>query len=855
MKKVLFFVALMVAQALSAQQMTYYSCDFEDPQEMQNWVINAGSRGQSSTNKWYVGAAGSFGINSTKGMYISTAADTTVCRHDASKSGYIVAYRPMTLEAGTYHVVFDWIGTGNTADSLYVFWVPAAQNTNSNYSTSSPIGKPAWVPEDAVHVSGGSFWQSAYGDFTTDGSAGKLVALFYYADGANRMPSFAMDDIVIFQGAYDTPSDVQYNINNFILTWSGASQATYDVFAIRQQTLEMTAYTNVIGNSCLLTELSEGYYRFYVRQTYDSVRHSPWYIADKLIWFKGVRCIDYLDLTTDNSGAAKCYWTKLPNTSQTTLTGQVDYGCQNNRSLHTVHYDPSETDIVTGNQLRTVPEGEIASVRVGGRWGGDVRSYNEVVEIEYPYTVLPEKSNMLEVKYACVLDNPYHLQMESPEFKLEILRQDGSVIPCPRLDYYSGYGETLNWHQTQFENDHVLWSDWQSVNVNLNNYIGETLTIRISTRPCQLGGLHFGYAYFTIGCTSAKTITPNCNFGIDHFEVPEGHEYSWYRADEPDSILGDSSYFAIDLQDTAIYQVDIIAATPGLCDSTMTFNPNPIVPIAEVTGSYTTQNDNYIVTFLNRCRAARVNRVTGREMQTESATPLTVQWDFGDGSPVLESNDSVVVHTYPYRAEDYQATVIVSMDSGACVDSFTVTLPLHRIEYEVRIESEHGLAVGGGMYPADTTILLSIWPDEGYRFTCWNDSVTDNPRSVHLVSDTSFTALFAPNSYQFLVMSIDSAFGTVVGTSSGTYDYNTQIRVGAMPNPGYVFVQWDNGVTDNPYSFPLTADTALTAIFETETGLETPESDPKSATKVLINGILYIRRDALLYNAQGLRVE
>ena len=853
MKKVLFFMALMVAQALSAQQMTYYSCDFEDPQEMQNWVINAGSRGQSSTNKWYVGAAGSFGINSTRGMYISTAADTTVCRHDASKSGYIVAYRPMTLEAGTYHVVFDWIGTGNTADSLYVFWVPATQNTNSNYSTSSPVGKPAWVPEDAVHVSGGSFWQSACGDIISDGTAGKLVILFYYAQGTNPLSSFAMDDIAIFQGGYGAPTGVHYNSNNSTLTWSGSNSSTYDVLVLNEVTKEYLTYPGLCATSCSLAgQMNEGYYHFYVRRTFTNYKHSPWVIADKFVWLKGTRCIDYLDLTSDNSGAAQCYWTQQKSSTQTVRNaGQKDYGCQDDRSLHTVHYDPNETDWITGHQLKTVPDGEIASVRVGSR----VYAYNNYPsEIEYAYTVSPEKSNMLEVKYACVLDNPDHSQAESPEFKLEILRQDGSVIPCPRLDYYSGYGETLNWHQTQFENYPVLWSDWQSVYVNLNNYIGETLTIRIYASPCSFGGMHFGYAYFTIGCTSEET--PDvCSFTIDHFQAPEGYEYSWYRAEEPDSILGDSSYFAIDLQDTAIYQVDLIATTQGRCDATMTFNPNPIVPIAEVTGSYTTQNDKYTVTFLNRCRAARVNRVTGREMQTESATPLTVQWDFGDGSPVLESNDSVVVHTYLHRDEDYQATITVSIDSGACVDSFTVTLPLHRIEYEVRIESEHGLAVGGGMYPADTTILLSIWPDDGYHFTCWNDSVTDNPRSVHLVSDTSFTALFAPNSYQFLVMSNDSAFGTVVGTSSGTYDYNTQIRVGAMPNPGYIFVQWDTGVTDNPYSFPLTADKALTAIFETETGLENPKSNPESATKVLINGILYIRRDALLYNAQGLRVE
>ena len=35
-----------------------------------------------------------------------------------------------------------------------------------------------------------------------------------------------------------------------------------------------------------------------------------------------------------------------------------------------------------------------------------------------------------------------------------------------------------------------------------------------------------------------------------------------------------------------------------------------------------------------------------------------------------------------------------------------------------------------------------------------------------------------------------------------------------MANPGYRFVRWDNGVTDNPYALDLISDTALVAIFE-----------------------------------------
>lgn len=37
--------------------------------------------------------------------------------------------------------------------------------------------------------------------------------------------------------------------------------------------------------------------------------------------------------------------------------------------------------------------------------------------------------------------------------------------------------------------------------------------------------------------------------------------------------------------------------------------------------------------------------------------------------------------------------------------------------------------------------------------------------------------------------------------------------INATPAAGYLFLQWNNGVTDNPYSLVVTSDTALSAIF------------------------------------------
>jgi hypothetical protein len=53
-----------------------------------------------------------------------------------------------------------------------------------------------------------------------------------------------------------------------------------------------------------------------------------------------------------------------------------------------------------------------------------------------------------------------------------------------------------------------------------------------------------------------------------------------------------------------------------------------------------------------------------------------------------------------------------------------------------------GSVSGGGTYDEGSVITLTATPDSGYRFMCWNDSNTYNPRTVTVTADMSFTAIF-----------------------------------------------------------------------------------------------------------------
>ena len=76
----------------------------------------------------------------------------------------------------------------------------------------------------------------------------------------------------------------------------------------------------------------------------------------------GSNCIDYTNL----AAAMPQYGTWSSSTSMTTNNGLIDYGYANWLSRHTVHSVP-EYDTITLGGLRTIPEGALASVRLGNK--------------------------------------------------------------------------------------------------------------------------------------------------------------------------------------------------------------------------------------------------------------------------------------------------------------------------------------------------------------------------------------------------------------------------------------------------------------------------------------------------------
>lgn len=68
------------------------------------------------------------------------------------------------------------------------------------------------------------------------------------------------------------------------------------------------------------------------------------------------------------------------------------------------------------------------------------------------------------------------------------------------------------------------------------------------------------------------------------------------------------------------------------------------------------------------------------------------------------------------------------------------------VQYNITVNASDnamGTATGGGVYAGSSMVELWANANAGYRFTGWNDGVTDNPRNIIVSEDITYTANFA----------------------------------------------------------------------------------------------------------------
>ena len=128
-----------------------------------------------------------------------------------------------------------------------------------------------------------------------------------------------------------------------------------------------------------------------------------------------------------------------------------------------------------------------------------------------------------------------------------------------------------------------------------------------------------------------------------------------------------------------------------------------------------------------------------------------------------------------------------------------------------------GTVIGGGEYSTGSIVEVAAVAKSGYKFLMWNDGITENPRKMIITQDTTIVAMFEPidKFFKVSVQSSDLSMGTVTG--GGMYRSGEQAEIAAIAKSGYVFMQWNDGITENPRKLTVVQDTLITAEFKEET--------------------------------------
>ena len=131
------------------------------------------------------------------------------------------------------------------------------------------------------------------------------------------------------------------------------------------------------------------------------------------------------------------------------------------------------------------------------------------------------------------------------------------------------------------------------------------------------------------------------------------------------------------------------------------------------------------------------------------------------------------------------------------------------VEYKVTLTAENGTVEGGGTYYEGDIVTIKATANENYKFVKWSDGNTDNPRTVTVNGNVTYTAQFEPVTYTITIVAEN---GKVEGLKT-SYAYNDVAKLTAVPNSHYHFVSWGDSVAAATRNITVKDNMTLTAIF------------------------------------------
>lgn len=243
------------------------------------------------------------------------------------------------------------------------------------------------------------------------------------------------------------------------------------------------------------------------------------------------------------------------------------------------------------------------------------------------------------------------------------------------------------------------------------------------------------------------------------------------------------------------------------------------------------------------------------EPATHTITVETTEGGTASGSGSYSDGASVTVSAFASEGYEFKGwtenSTIVSTEASYTFDATanrTLTATFEKkqapapVTHTVSVSADPaagGTVTGNGTYQENASVTVTATANEGYTFKHWTESgsgvSTSAAYTFTATADRTLVAVFEKDSdepdpptpvttYTVSVSASPAAGGTVSG--GGTYLSGASATVRAVVNPGYTFKGWTKGgtqvSTNASYTFSVTENTSLTAVFEADIPTPTP---------------------------------
>ena len=298
----------------------------------------------------------------------------------------------------------------------------------------------------------------------------------------------------------------------------------------------------------------------------------------------------------------------------------------------------------------------IAPAPLGGTYSlllNNAAAGGKMQEAKYTFAVTAANT-AFTFQYAVVLQSGGHPTNEQPYFHVDASSSCSGIIPCTEYEVNAPSSGALNGWSISSADASVYYLPWRTVNIDLSGSIGCNVTISFLVSDCNQGG-HFGYAYIDASCSPNQiTLTKAlCQGGSPAIlSGPPGEAtYAWTGP-----VTGNAQ--------------NLSTSTPGsytLATTSLTGCPSPNL-------FYTlTLNPAPVPSFTATSAPCSGNETFTDGSTVSSGTIANWQWNFGDGSPKVNSTTGTV-QTHSYNPPGNYVVTLTDSTAQGCFATYDFTV-------------------------------------------------------------------------------------------------------------------------------------------------------------------------------------